>query len=139
MNLPQWLSYLKNWYENAVEKRAEKHIVKYAQNLRLRIATATPVATGRAAASWNLSRGGPNRNPKPDGYLNPGGAPYDGHIDISGYKLGEVLYIANGVEYLIYLNYGSSSQAPAGFIESAILESRLDWESTGEFATFSTS
>ena len=43
---------------------------------------------------------------------------------IAGSSAGEVIYITNTVDYLKYLNDGSSTQAPAGFIERSVLIGR---------------
>ncbi len=42
-------------------------------------------------------------------------------IDFSGYKLGQTIFMANNLPYIISLNNGSSKQADAGFIDDAIL------------------
>lgn len=92
---------------------------------RLRIATKTPILTGRASASWNASTGAPDYDTQPESYLNPSGAPEDGKKNLEGYKLGDDLFVANGLHYIGDLNNGSSRKAPAGFIEATAIELHL--------------
>lgn len=46
----------------------------------------------------------------------------DARSKIAGVKLGETIYIVNGLPYATRLNQGWSSQAPAGFFELAVAE-----------------
>jgi len=92
---------------------------------RLKVATRTPILTGRASASWNASIDAPNYTPKSVGYLNPGGAPFDGSVSLGGIRLGSVGHVSNGVHYIGKLNAGSSVKAPAGFVEATVLEFEL--------------
>lgn len=94
-------------------------------SIRNRVAWKTPIKTGRAAASWNASVGEPDLETKPVDYLNPAGAPMDGKKDLTGYQLGENIYISNGVPYIQALNHGTSQQAPAGFVEATVMETGL--------------
>lgn len=90
--------------------------------VRFAVANRTPILTGRASGSWNASAGTPNFIPKPEGYLNPGGAPYDGDVNLAGLQLGGITHVANGVPYIGGLNTGSSLKAPAGFVEATALD-----------------
>lgn len=95
-------------------------------SVRDRVAAKTPIVTGRASGSWNASVHEPDHESKPVDYLNPIGAPMDGKRDVDAFKLGDQLYIANGLEYIGRLNAGSSLMAPAGFVETAVVETQLD-------------
>jgi len=96
--------------------------VETTRFVRARVATKTPILTGRASASWNASIGQPNFTPQPVGFFNPGGAPFAGKIALTGYRLGQQTYVANGVGYIGSLNMGSSFKAPAGFAEATVTE-----------------
>jgi len=96
--------------------------VETTKSVRLRVATKTPILTGRASGSWNASIGSPNFSPKPEGYRNPSGAPTDGTVSLLGYRLGQKTHVSNGVGYIGALNMGSSNKAPAGFVEATVAE-----------------
>lgn len=44
-----------------------------------------------------------------------------GVAQVATYRLGQgSVFISNNVPYIVYLNQGSSSQAPPGFVETAV-------------------
>jgi hypothetical protein len=77
----------------------------------------TPVLTGRARGSWNLSpiqnnmRDTKLANTSPMIFLPP-----------PSHKKFDTLYLTNGVPYIQDLNMGSSTQAPARFIEGTVFK-----------------
>lgn len=101
----------------------------------------TPVDTGRARDSWNVSAGRPDYS-VPSGPYGPSahrkqvayGGPTRGGtgsitkgrnlIRSARVKYGVPLYIASGLSYMVALNNGSSSQAPRNFVEIAIVRAR---------------
>lgn len=101
----------------------------------------TPVDTGKARSNWRVGIGAPT-SAEIDPYV-PGRklgigeranaaatiAAGNRRIDTSspgrGNRLGLAIYISNNVRYIDKLNSGSSLQHPGGFIDMAILESRL--------------
>lgn len=81
----------------------------------------TPIKTGYARSSWNISTGQPVGKlaaPTRDknGSYSPDSSP---QLQITKEKI-EDIYITNAVPYIVFLNQGSSKQAPAMFIERAI-------------------
>lgn len=108
------------------DRKVKKVIIiiheEITKDTRLRVAMKTPILTGRASASWNASVGSPNFTPKPEGYDNPGGAPFDGNVSLGGLRLGQSTHVSNGVHYIGNLNTGSSLKAPAGFVEATVVE-----------------
>lgn len=96
-----------------------------------RLAIATPVDTGEAVSNWQVSLAGPQTAHLPPYVPGEKGST---RIDnqramlraaraiIPGFFVakGQILYIGNGAPHIEKLNQGSSSQAPAGFVESAI-------------------
>jgi hypothetical protein len=74
----------------------------------------TPVDTGRARASWNVSEEYANLAVKPKSYEGSGQGVAG---KISGKK--DVI-ISNNVEYIVFLENGSSTQAPAGMTKLAV-------------------
>jgi hypothetical protein len=77
---------------------------------------ATPVDTGRARNSWNLTA-----NPAGFRDAKSGGSVPSILPQISDKKV-ETLYLTNGTPYIENLNQGSSRQAPMRFIETTVLE-----------------
>lgn len=91
------------------------------------LVVATPVDTGRARSNWIVGSGPSTRAidayvPGEEGLT--GGANAEAALrqardfldstDIS------VIYLSNNLSYIQYLNEGTSTQAPAGFIEAAV-------------------
>jgi hypothetical protein len=89
------------------------------------VVLATPVDTGRARANWTTSVGAPtftNKDPPPD----PGGSALAQAREVIGTwrpGLGSI-YISNGVDYVQYLDEGSSAQAPEGMTSQGIAAAR---------------
>jgi hypothetical protein len=77
----------------------------------------TPVLTGRARGSWNLS---PTPNNMRDAKLSVGSA--FTILPPPSNKKFDTLYLTNGVPYIQDLNMGNSSQAPARFIEGTVFK-----------------
>lgn len=84
------------------------------------VVLATPVDTGRARGGWQVGLGGPSTEDL--GLLDQSGAAAIARNNgaILTRRLGQDIFISNNVEYIGFLNEGSSSQAPAGFVELAV-------------------
>lgn len=87
----------------------------------------TPVDTGWARANWIPNIGEPfNRTSSTREQAEAGsvqrGDQQAGLATIAAtYEIGlGAVYITNNVPYIIYLNEGSSQQAPSGFVQSGI-------------------
>lgn len=96
--------------------------IEVALELRENLARATPVVTGRAAASWNVSIGSPDLEYKPRGYFNPIGCYNDGNINVDGYVPGARIYVTNAIPYIRRLNDGYSIQNVPGWIDRTLVE-----------------
>ena len=94
------------------------------------VVLATPVDTGRARSNWLVSVGNPNLSMITAYY--PGSAGSTGSNNVSaaltqaqnavgGYRTGETIYISNNLPYIQMLNSGSSRQAPADYVLTAVL------------------
>lgn len=104
----------------AIGARIRKHITSAAIMLALEIDKElrrnTPVDTGHAKRNWVPSVGEPNRVEVKDDSAHAQGV-----AEVLAYKLGDgPLWVATMVGYVRFLNYGSSSQRAAGWIERAI-------------------
>lgn len=99
----------------------------------------TPVDTGWARANWLVNIGTPFLQPfgtrdqaEAAGWRS--GAPPTaglGQGTIATYKLGPPVFISNNVPYITRLNDGSSSQAPRGFVQAAILRALTSLSTVG--------
>jgi len=108
---------------------AEKHIKIIALDAVANLVEDTPRKTGWARSNWIPSIGTPARpdvsitNPEP-GQVQARSAQREAGVLLvaTGYKLERgPIFITNNVPYIGRLNDGSSTQAPAGFVQSAIL------------------
>lgn len=95
----------------------------------------TPVDEGVAVSNWRIAVGGSGFGAEPIPAYLPGskGSTQEANIAaaieaakiaLKGAQPRKALAIINRVPYIQRLNEGSSSQAPAGFIEEAILVGR---------------
>ena len=102
-----------------VEKNVDKVITTVAGRALSAVVLSTPVDTGRARGGWTVGINSPVRSGKT---LDPGGAATiaRGKSTASRVKSGQKIYIANNVEYIGFLNDGSSAQAPKNFVQSAV-------------------
>ena len=72
----------------------------------------TPIDTGAARSSWNISKNKPNYSFSPSKTSNT--------FIMPKLKLGDTVNIASGCPYMIRLNHGWSKQAPSYFIQQAL-------------------
>jgi hypothetical protein len=105
-------------------------VMRAAARILEDLVTVTPIDTGRAISNWQVS------------YNTPVGTTISAHVPGSrGYTLvdnsrityelglmvidnklpGESLVISNALDYITDLNNGSSRQAPANFVERAVI------------------
>ena len=94
------------------------------------LANSTPVDTSAALSNWQVSLENPNYNWIAPHVLGHKGSTQlasiratieEAKYNLENKKPGQIIYISNNAEYIIELNNGSSKQAPAGFVERAIL------------------
>ena len=96
----------------------------------------TPVDTGRARASWNLHAGAPSVKvvPTPFGDAKVEFRDYNKE-EIDAFATAEIgtfenlgtlyvqpVFVTNGLHYIIYLEHGSSKQAPQGMVSLTLNE-----------------
>lgn len=118
---------------------------KITVDLHGKIVLRTPVDTGRARASWNIHEGEPDTSvpPEMEGKANAGGSSASrekkaaairvtgsGAVSsapplISGTK---PVYITSSLEYVQFLEEGSSQQAPAGMVQISLIEIETELE-----------
>lgn len=117
-----------------IEKGVNQITIKFVTELLLELVDKTPVDTSEALSNWQVGI-----DEKPGERLAPyypgidgstaaesARAAYDtGKAILATRRVGGTVYISNLAEHIVYLNQGSSSQAPAGFVEQAILAAKL--------------
>ena len=82
---------------------------------------ATPVDTGQARGNWFASLGRPVTSAS-SATSKTGASRIGGNAGVIAGALPEVdIYISNNVRHIGPLNNGSSAQAPAGFIQQAVI------------------
>lgn len=103
-----------------------------AVELFAEIVAGTPVDTGRARSSWNISLGTPDLTTKPEGsypeYHDQDAAYQQAENQAESLVASlresnasiEPIYIANALEYISGLEDGNSKQAPVGMVEIAL-------------------
>lgn len=102
----------------------------------------TPVDTSTAVSNWQIGLDRPIINTLPAYFPGKDGltaqasreAAWRAALSILALKKeGQAVYLGNALPYIRKLNDGSSTQAPAGFIERAELVGRLFAENTANF------
>lgn len=111
-----------NALASTVQQRIPMLSREVAQHIVEDVARENPVLTGQSSANWKTSIG------SPDNSWDPGPNPDAGQHSIDAAKtalvalgMGQTVYITNNVPYIVDLNSGSSAKAPAGFVETAIV------------------
>jgi len=107
----------------ALERAVERAVGEIAVNATANLIATTPVDTGCARANWVPSIGAPHA-----GVVGAEGAPDTsaqraGLADVLRFKLADgKAFVSNNVPYIGRLNAGSSTQAPAAFVEAAVAQ-----------------
>lgn len=115
------------------DKKATELLVKIAELILIDLLDFTPVDTSKAVSNWQISLNTPSSDEIEAHAPGKGGSTevqsartaYDlGKAKLSKAKPGDIIYISNLAKYIVYLNRGTSSQAPAGFVQRAVLIGR---------------
>jgi len=111
-------------------KKTEKtyhSVVRWvAINLWVKFTDSTPVDTGRARASWNLSIGSPSTSVPEKVEQGRRRKPARPKVKVSELKSGKSIYVTSNLDYIEYLEAGSSGQAPGGMVEISIAEVEVE-------------
>lgn len=114
---------LKNFAET-VNVRFELAIKKILFDLFTKIVQLTPVDTGRARASWAMSE------KTPSDYVQPEGGKMSGSAATAAARKNmikpadpySVFFIINNLPYIVFLEHGTSKQAPTGMVQVALAD-----------------
>lgn len=101
--------------------KADLVVKKLAIELFKLIVLKTPVDTGRARASWNLSAGIIDTSVEPSGEYEKGQALAKARLSNLPGNF-RVIWITNSLPYIIALEHGHSTQAPAGMVGLSVEE-----------------
>lgn len=104
-----------------VEKNATVLVRKCALAVDSAVVIATPVDTGRARGNWQVALNAPASGTLEVEDKSGAGAIAQGSSTIAGHKSGGSIHITNNLPYIGRLNDGWSAQAPAGFVQKAVL------------------
>lgn len=107
----------------AVEKNTDEIVRRTALVIDSAVVMRTPVKTGRARANWRAQLGSANGETLPAPASPADGAQQalqEAQAAVAGYQGEGAIHITNSLPYIKPLNDGHSSQAPAGFIETAV-------------------
>lgn len=116
-----------------IKEQGSQLAVKVAMTIIVDLAYRTPVDTSRAISNWQVTLGAPPTGSIQAHYLGRLGSTYSASASetvslakliLKTKKPNQAIYISNNLPYIRKLNEGSSQQAPAGFVERAILLGR---------------
>ena len=107
-----------------IETNADQAVRRCALAVDAAVVIATPVDTGRARSNWQVELNQPATSTRDPLDKSGAGAIAEGKRTIAQYKGGTPqasVHITNNLPYIAKLNDGHSAQAPAGFVERAIM------------------
>ena len=138
-------------FAEAIDVALPTVVKRITYDLHGRITKRTPVDTGRARASWDVKVGSPSNFVPPEtkgsvrqkgktsvgsGQLgndlgsgaSQGGAAKDIGAEVAGIDGTAPVFITTALDYVQYLEKGSSKQAPAGMVMLSIAEVEIELE-----------
>jgi hypothetical protein len=121
-NLNQFNRKVSKFAERIPREKVPLFIKKISLEALRRVVQKTPVDTGRARGGWQVTFNQPSKSPT--GNTDPSGS---GTISAGASKINQLnkpaaVFITNNVEYIIYLEDGTSDQAPKGMVAITIQE-----------------
>lgn len=122
-------------------KKRSREIKKSASELSVNVALTivgdlvykTPVDTSKALSNWIVTLGKPSKDKLDPHFFGEFGSSQKASAAesltrakyiLKNKKPGQSIFIVNNLPYIVRLNEGYSAQAPAGFVERAILIGR---------------
>lgn len=117
----------------AIDEAASKTAVDTALAIVGDLAYKTPVDTSQALSNWIVTLDTPSGQQIKPHYPGSGGSTYrasaaetinNAKAVLKNKKPGQAIFITNNLPYIKRLNDGYSAQAPAGFVERAVLIGR---------------
>lgn len=122
---------VQRYYIPNIQRNVPKLVKKVSLAVDQAVVVGTPVDKGTARSNWIVSINTEAQSPI-NAYVpgtkgstkaaNTTAALSQGRAALSAWRVGMVVNITNGLDYIRFLNQGSSAQAPAMFVEQAIDE-----------------
>ena len=113
----------------AILEEINKAIVEMVARIDSGVVIANPVDTGRSRSNWIISLNNPTselitgeEQGDSASPIGPEQALSQGQNTLKSRKGGDTIYLQNNTSYIEQLNNGSSAQAPANFVQKAIME-----------------
>jgi len=116
-----------------IDESASALAVDTAEKIVKDLVLNTPVDTSNALSNWIVTLGSKSTVVIPPHYLGSRGSTQktsaseainNARKQLKSKKVGQSIFITNNVDYIGRLNDGYSRQAPAGFVERAVLIGR---------------
>lgn len=123
-NVKEFNRKLKNFSKTLLPEQVVLAQKKIALDLFTKIIVKTPVDTGRARGNWQITINAPATGviDVTGGKSSGDGALTAGSKKISSVKGFVTIFITNNVDYIGFLEEGSSDQAPKGMVALSIAE-----------------
>ena len=118
-NIKQFNAQMDAFFKTLVPAQVALFIAKISFELLTRLVEKTPVDLGRAEGAWQLTV-----DEVTDAEVLGGDVLGDAASKLGAITPNSVVYLSNNVPYIIYLERGSSKQAPQGMIGPSINEIR---------------
>lgn len=118
-----------------LDQIANRAAIWFAKRVVRDLIAETPVDTSRALANWLISFDAPGNYATLEYAPGLAGSTAGtsramaikrAHTKLDAKLPGQVIYISNVVRYIVYLNKGSSGQAPAKYVETIIIRAKVE-------------
>jgi hypothetical protein len=113
----------------AILNEINRVIVQMVVRIDSGIVGGNPVDTGRSRSNWIITLNNPTNSLITGEDQGDSGSPIGAELALSqanntlkSRKPGDTIYLQNNTSYIEKLNNGSSDQAPANFVQKAIME-----------------
>lgn len=110
------------------QKKLPSEVIKAQKKLVLealrRVVQRTPVDTGRARGNWQVSIASPAESVLDASDKDGGGTISKGLAAMASLPPYQIVWISNNVDYIEFLEEGSSKQAPQGMVRMTVLDLR---------------
>ncbi len=131
-NLRQFSADLQK-FARSINVQFETIVRKLAIDLFTKIVERTPVDTGRSRASWTLNAGRPSYKAQPQSFKADPNSATSAALNqtskVAAMKpFEEMIWIANGLEHLPWLENGTSKIRPYNMVELSIIEVEAEVE-----------
>lgn len=105
-----------------IEARLETVMEAVASEVFRRLVTRSPVDTGRFRANWRVGIGAPDTSTSEATDKDGSSTIRSGQAAIAGAEPGQSIAMTNSLPYARALEYGHSTQAPAGMVAITAME-----------------